>query len=128
MSPAKQRNRLGLLCAGFGVLSLAPLAMTWLSAYGPNPFTPSGTAWSRLFYAQFVGLVVSGYGYVFFSTAKSRVFHGGPMLDFTIGLGLLVVASSLGRPWIPGVFLLVFGLRLAGGRALLPATGRADGI
>ncbi|MDP3542546.1 MAG: hypothetical protein Q8T11_08795 [Elusimicrobiota bacterium] len=128
MSPAKQRSRLGLLCAGFGALSLAPLAMTWLSAYGPNPGTLSGQAWSRLYYAQFVALVVSGYAYIFYATAKGRVFHGGPMLDFTIGLGVLVVASSLGRPWIPGVFLVVFGLRLAGGRALLPAPGRADGI
>jgi hypothetical protein len=41
------------------------------------------------------------------------------MLDFTIGLGLLVIASSFGRAWIPGAFLLAFGLRLANGRALL---------
>ncbi|MBI2789388.1 MAG: hypothetical protein HYX59_11955 [Elusimicrobia bacterium] len=119
MSPAGQRNRLGLLCAGFGVLSLAPLAMTWLSAYGPNPVALSGPAWSLLYYAQFVALVVSGYGYIFFSTAKRNVFHGGPMLDFTIGLGLLVIASSLGRAWVPGAFLIAFGLRLAGGRPLL---------
>jgi len=119
VTPAGQRSRLGLLCAGFGVLSLAPLAMAWLSAHGPNPVALSGAAWSRLFFGQFVALVVSGYGYIFFSTAKGRLFHGGPMLDFTIGLGVLVIASSLGRAWIPGAFLIAFGLRLANGRPLL---------
>lgn len=119
MSPAEQRSRLGLMCAAFGTLSLAPLAMTWLSAFGPNPFALDAPAWSRLYYAQFVALVVSGYGYIFYSTAKRRVFHGGPMLDFTIGLGILVIASSLGRAWIPGAFLIAFGLRLSGGRPLL---------
>ena len=102
MSPAEQRHRLGLL-----------------SAYGPNPVALSAPAWSRLYYAQFVALVVSGYGYILFSTAKRHVFHGGPTLDFTIGLGLLVIASSLGRAWIPGAFLIAFGLRLANGRPLL---------
>lgn len=119
MSPTEQRNRLGILCAAFGALSLAPLAMTWLSSYGPNPIALSGAAWSRIFFGQFVALVVSGYGYIFFSTAKGRLFHGGPMLDFTIGLGVLVIASSLGRAWIPGAFLIAFGLRLANGRPLL---------
>jgi hypothetical protein len=93
--------------------------MAWLSAHGPNPVTLSGQAWSRLYYAQFVALVVSGYGYIFVSTAKGHVFHGGPMLDFTIGLGALVIASSFGRAWIPGAFLIAFGLRLATGRPLL---------
>ena len=41
------------------------------------------------------------------------------MLDFTIGLGLLVVAASFGRAWIPGALMISFGLRLATGRALL---------
>lgn len=119
MTPVEQRNRLGVLCAAFGALSLAPLAMAWLSAYGPNPIALSGAAWSRIFFGQFVALVVSGYGYIFFSTARRHVFHGGPMLDFTIGLGLLVIASSLGRAWVPGAFLIAFGLRLATGRPLL---------
>lgn len=119
-APAEQRSRLGLLCAAFGALSLAPLLLTWLSAYGPAPLTLTAKAWSRLFFGQFLALVVLGYGYVMAETAKRRLFHGGPMLDFTIGLGLLAVASSFGRAWIPGVFLLAFGLRLAGGRALLP--------
>lgn len=118
-APTLQRSRLGLLCAAFGALSLAPLAMAWLSTHGPSPMTLSATAWSRLFFGQFVALVVAGYGYILAVTAIKHVFHGGPMLDFTIGLGLLVVVSSLGRAWAPGAFLIAFGLRLAGGRPLL---------
>lgn len=119
MNPTEQRSRLGLLCAAFGALSLAPLLMSWLSTYGPAPLALPATVWSRLFFGQFIALVVSGYGYILALTAKKDVFHGGPMLDFTIGLGLLAIASSFGRPWIPGVFLLAFGLRLTTGRALL---------
>lgn len=119
MTPTRQRSSLGLLCAAFGVFALAPLALTWLSSYGPAPLAWTAKAWSRLYFGQFIGLVVIGYGYILAVTAKSHVFHGGPMLDFTIGLGVLAVASSFGRPWIPGAFLLAFGLRLAGGRALL---------
>jgi hypothetical protein len=119
VSPAGQRLRLGLLCAVFGALSLAPLALSWLSAYGPSPLALSAPGWSRLYFMEFIALVTLGYGYVLAAAAKDRVFHGGPMLDFSIGLGLLVVASSFGRAWIPGVFLLAFGLRLSTGRPLL---------
>ncbi len=119
MNPSEQRSRLGLLCAAFGALALAPLALSWLSAYGPAGISFSARTWSRLYFGQFVALVVLGYGYIMAMAAKKHVFHGGPMLDFTIGLGLLVVASSLGRAWIPGALLIAFGLRLSTGRPLL---------
>lgn len=119
-APTLQRSRLGLLCAAFGALSLAPLAMAWLSTHGPSPMTLSGTDWSRLFFGQFIALVVVGYGYILAVTAKGQVFHGGPMIDFSIGLAGVMVAFGFGRGWIPGTFLLLFGLRLATGRALLP--------
>lgn len=117
---AAQRSRLGLLCAGFGLLSLAPLALAWLSAHGPAPLAVSGAAWSKLFYAEFVALVVLGYGYILSVTAKRRVFHGGPMADFSIGMAGVMIAYGFGRGWVPGAFLLAFGLRLSNGRALLP--------
>ena len=119
MTPTTLRARLGLLCAAFGALSLAPLALSWLSAYGPAAMPLSGSIWSRLFFGQFVALVVFGYGYILVGAARTRVFHGGPMIDFTIGLGLLVVAASFAHAWIPGVFLLAFGARLGTGRPLL---------
>lgn len=114
-----ERRTLGLVCAAFGVLSLAPILFVWLSAHGPAPMAVPAAFWSRLFYGMFIGLVVTGYSCILVSTAKRNVFHGGPTLDFTIGLGILAIASSFGRPWIPGVFLIAFGLRLANGRALL---------
>lgn len=117
---ARQRSRLGLLCAGFGVLLLAPVAMSWLSAHGPNAMAMSGALWSRIFYAEFIALVAAGYGYLLYATAKSRVFHGGPTADFSIGMAGVMIAYGFGRAWIPGLYLLVFGLRLSTGRALLP--------
>ncbi len=117
---ATQRSRLGLLCAGFGVILLAPLAMAWLSSHGPNPLVLSGAAWSRIYYAEFIALVVIGYGYILSVTAKRRVFHAGPMADFSIGMAGVMIAYGFGRGWVPGVFLMIFGLRLATGKALLP--------
>lgn len=119
MTPAVQRSRLGLLCAGFGLLLLAPAALGWLSAHGPAPFALSGQAWSRLFYGQFVALVVCGYGYLWAAAARTRVFHGGPMIDFSIGLAGAMIAYGFHRGWIPGLYLVLFGLRLSGGRPLL---------
>lgn len=117
---AQQRSRLGLLCAGFGVLSLAPLALAWLSAHGPAPMAVSGAAWSRIFFGEFVALVALGYGYILGLAAKNRVFHGGPMIDFSLGMAGVMIAFGFGRGWVPGLFLLAFGLRLSNGRALLP--------
>ncbi len=116
---AAQRSRLGLLCAGFGVLSLAPLALAWLSAHGPAPMAVNGAMWSKIFFAEFVALVVLGYGYILSVTAAKKLFHGGPMIDFSIGMAGVMIAFGFGRGWIPGLFLLLFGLRLMTGRALL---------
>lgn len=119
LGPATLRSRLGVLCAGFGVLALAPVAMAWLSSHGPAPMAVSASAWSRLYFGHFVALVVLGYGLLFRVASKTKVFHEGPVLDFTVGLGLLVIASSFGRGWIPGLFLIGWGLRLMTGRALV---------
>lgn len=116
---AKQRSRLGLLCAGFGVLSLAPLALAWLSSHGPTPMSISAAMWSKIFFGEFIWLVVLGYGYILSVTAKKHMFHGGPMIDFSIGLAGVMIAFGFGRGWIPGLFLVLFGLRLMTGRALL---------
>ena len=119
MSPAAQRVALGRLCAVFGGLHLLPVAFVLLSSAGPAPVAITARTWSAFYFGHFVALVCAGYGFLFGLAYRDKVFHGGPMLDFTIGVGLLAVLSSFGRAWIPGVFLLTFGLRLANGRALL---------
>lgn len=117
--PAAQRRRLGFLCAGFGLLLLAPAAMSWLSARGPAPLSISASAWSRYYFGTFVALVVAGYGLLLAAAARTKVFHGGPMIDFSIGMAGAMIAYGFGRGWVPGLFLVLFGLRLAGGHALL---------
>ena len=119
MSPAGQRSWLGLLCVGFGLLLLAPPVLVWLSAHGPAPLSVSAAAWSRWYYGTFVALVASGFGFLYIEAARAKVFHGGPMIDFSIGLAGAMIAYGFGRGWVPGSFLVLFGLRLAGGRALL---------
>jgi len=115
----RQRSRLGTLCAAFGALLLAPVLLSRLSAYGPSAFTLTGPAWSRLFFGQFIALVVLGYGYLLISASKRKVFHGGPMIDFSIGLAGVMIAYGFGRGWVPALFLLAFGLRLCTGRPLI---------
>ncbi|UPT72476.1 MAG: hypothetical protein M0D55_10865 [Elusimicrobiota bacterium] len=119
MTPALQRRRLGALCAGFGLLLLAPLVLGWLSAHGPAPMTVTGAAWSRYYFGTFVALVAAGYGLLLVEASSTKVFHGGPMIDFSIGVAGAMIAYGFGRGWVPGLFLALFGLRLASGRALL---------
>jgi len=119
MSPALQRRRLGFLCAGFGLLLLAPVALAWLSSLGPAPLAISAPAWSRYYFGTFVILVAAGFGLLLADSVRTKVFHGGPMIDFSIGVAGAMIAYGFGRGWVPGLFLVLFGLRLAGGRALL---------
>lgn len=120
MSPAAaQRTRLGVLCAFFGAALALPVAFAFLSAHGPSPLVVSPAFWSRFYFAHFVLLVVCGFGYLFVVSARARVFFGGPMIDFSIGLAGVMVAFGFGRAWVPGLFLLAFGLRLSTGRPLI---------
>ena len=119
MTPSAQRVRLGALCSAFGLLLALPPAYSWLSAHGPAALAVSAAAWSRYYYGSFVLLVVGGFGFLFTDAARTKVFHGGPMIDFSMGLAGVMVAFGFGRAWIPGLFLLLFGLRLMNGRSLL---------
>lgn len=117
--PAALRSRVGTVCAAFGALLLAPVAFAWLSAHGPAPQAVTAAAWSRYFYGTFVALVACGFGTIYLDAAGSKVFHGGPMIDFSIGVAGAMIAYGFGRGWVPGAFLLAFGLRLMTGRPLL---------
>jgi len=95
--PSALRSRVGAICAAFGAAHLLPALFVLLSAGGPAPASVSGRAWSAFYFGHFVTLVASGYGYLFYQASRAKVFHGGPMLDFTIGMGALVIASSFGH-------------------------------
>ena len=117
--PSRQRSQLGCICIVFGLLMFALLALTWLSFYGPSPYFLHTTTISHLYFALYVLLTATGYLYIFLSGLSSRIFHAGPMADFSIGLGILVVIASLGYAWMPAVFLVLFGLRLTFGKSSL---------
>lgn len=131
MPEAVLRRRLGLLAAAFGLLHLAPVAFVWLSSLGPAPVAVPASLLSRLFYAHFIMLVASGVGLQAWSASRTRLFYGGPFIDFTIGVvGFMLIESAAGAflsggtSWpilTPGLALIAFGLRLANGRALLKA-------
>lgn len=119
MTPSAQRVALGRLCAAFGLLHLLPAAFVLLSSGGPAPVRVAARTWSAFYFGHFVALTGAGYGFLYLRSARDKVFHGGPTLDFTLGLGALVIAESLGRGWMPGVVLVAFGLRLMNGTPLL---------
>ncbi|MDE2489397.1 MAG: hypothetical protein KGM24_01025 [Elusimicrobia bacterium] len=132
MPEAALRRALGGVCAAFGLLHLAPAAYVWLSSLGPVPVLIRARAWSLFFYVHFIALVVAGYGLLAVSSVRTRVFHGGPMIDFSIGavgfmtLESVCAAGLRAASWpalIPGAALAVFGLRLMGGRPLLDPKG-----
>lgn len=131
MNPTSQRQRLAMLCGAFGLLHLAATAFVVMSSLGPVPLKITARAWSLAYYGHFVSLVVFGFGTLLADGIKWKVFHGGPFIDFTLGVTAFIMVSSwggllLGREgapsWpalLPGGFLLAFALRLAGGRPLL---------
>ena len=127
---AALRRDLGRLSAAFGLLHLAPAAFVWLSALGPASLNLTARQWSLFFYAHFVAFVAAGYGLQAAAAVRTRVFHGGPMIDFSIGaagfmtLEALCAAGLRAASWpalIPGAALVVFGLRLTSGAPLLRA-------
>jgi hypothetical protein len=131
LSPTAQRQRLALLCGAFGLLHLAATAFVVMSSLGPVPLKVTARAWSLAYYGHFVSLVVFGYGTLLADGLKWKLFHGGPFIDFTLGVTAFILVSSfggvlLGREsapsWpalLPGAFLVALALRLAGGRPLL---------
>lgn len=128
MPEAEIRRSVGRLCAAFGALYLLPVL--GLRVF-PGAMAVSARAWSFLFFIHFLGLVAGGIGLQALAAARSRLFHGGPLIDFLIGVaGFMLLESFVGAAlrggsgpsWpalVPGAALLAFGLRLRGGRPLL---------
>lgn len=125
------RRDLGRLTAVFGLLHLVPAAFVWLSALGPASLSVGPRAWSLFFYGHFIALTACGLGFSGLRAARAKVFYGGPMIDFVIGVTAFMVIESVcaaalrkgaGPSWpalLPGAFLLGYGLRLTSGAPLL---------
>lgn len=124
------RRALGLLCAAFGLVYLAPVAFAWLSPVAPLALRASARAWSLFFYVHFVSLAAGGLGLQALFAAKTKLFHGGPLIDFLIGVAAFMLAETAsglalrrgaGPSWpalLPGLLLIAFGLRLRTGLPL----------
>jgi hypothetical protein len=126
------RRRLGAVCASFGLLHLLPCALVWLSSGGLRPIAWTLRTWSLLYYFHFLGLVFAGIGVQAHLAFRTRLFYGGPFIDFLLGVGGFMIletfAATLGGTGsasilqlVPGAALAAYGARLAGGRPLLGA-------
>ena len=129
MPEAALRGVLGRTVAAFGVLYLLPVAFVWLSSGGPSPVLVTARAWSLFFYAHFILLTAGGLGLQAWAASRARLFYGGPLIDFLIGMAGFMILETVaglalrgGSSWpalIPGLALAAFGVRLSTGRPLL---------
>lgn len=129
MPEAAQRRALGRVAVAFGLLHLLPTAFVWLSSGGPAPVLIAAQTWSYFFYAHFIALVVTGLGLLAVDAARTKLFHGGPLIDFLLGVtGFMLLETAVafglrgsGSPLglLPGAALAAFGLRLGTGAPLL---------
>jgi hypothetical protein len=130
VGPAAQRAALGRLLSAFGLLHLAPVAFVLLSSVGPAPVLVSMRAWSLFFFGHFAALVACGLGFLLAVSARDRVFHGGPLIDFLVMIAGFVLVASFGGVLLhrgegpswpalaPGAYLLWRGLVMSAGRPL----------
>ena len=131
MPEARLRRTLGRVCAAFGLAHLLPVAFVWLSSGGPVPVMIAARTWSLFFYVHFICLTAGGLGLQAFTAARAKVFYGGPLIDFLLGVtafmiletfAALVLRRGAGPSWpalLPGLMLVAFGVRLGTGRPLL---------
>jgi hypothetical protein len=131
MPEARLRRRLGGVCAAFGLAHLLPVAFVWLSSGGPAPVLIAARTWSIFFYVHFIALVAGGLGLQAFSAARAKLFYGGPLIDFLLGVTAFMILETFaglalrrgaGPSWpalLPGLALIAFGVRLGTGRPLL---------
>ncbi len=133
MPEAGLRRTLGRVCVGFGLAHLLPVAFVWLSSGGPAPVLIAARMWSLFFYAHFIALVTGGLGLQAYVASRAKVFYGGPLIDFLLGVTAFMILETIsalalrrgaGPSWpalLPGLMLIAFGVRLGTGRPLLGA-------
>jgi hypothetical protein len=125
------RRALGRVCVAFGLAHLLPVAFVWLSSGGPAPVLIAARTWSLFFYVHFIAFVAGGLGLQALAGARAKVFYGGPLIDFLIGVTAFMILETVsglalrrgaGPSWpalLPGLLLTAFGVRLGTGRPLL---------
>jgi hypothetical protein len=125
------RRWLGRVCVFFGLAHLLPVAFVWLSSGGPAPVMIAARTWSLFFYIHFIALVAGGLGLQAWSAARAKLFYGGPLIDFLIGVTAFIILETVaglalhrgaGPSWpalLPGLLLIAFGIRLGTGGPLL---------
>jgi hypothetical protein len=131
MPEARLRRTLGRVCVGFGFAHLLPVAFVWLSSGGPAPVMIAAHTWSIFFYVHFIALVTVGLGLQALFASRAKVFYGGPLIDFLLGVTAFMLLETFcalalrrgaGPSWpalLPGLMLIAFGVRLGTGRPLL---------
>ena len=77
---------------------------------------PAGVV-ARLFFGQFLFLILGGFAYLASSFAASNRFEYAALSDFLVGVAAYVVVLSLASysAWlapVPGAFLLGYGLHV----------------
>ncbi len=98
MPEAALRRTLGRVCVAFGLAHLLPVAFVWLSSGGPAPVLIAARTWSLFFYAHFIALVAGGLGLQAWSASRAKLFYGGPLIDFLIGVTGFMILETFAAP------------------------------
>ncbi len=113
---ARLRRGVGVVYVVAGVLQWCVLAGAWL-------MLPAGLM-SRLFFGQFLFLILGGLAYLSANYVADNKFVYEPLADFLVGVAVYVVLLSLvalilvkglAGPWLapaPGLFLMGYGYKL----------------
>jgi len=113
---ARLRRGVGVVYVLAGLLQWGVLAGIWLRLPAP--------VLSRLFFGQFLFLILGGLAYLASGFARTGTFLYEPLSDYLIGVAVYVVLLSLvavilgkglAGPWLaptPGLFLIYYGFKL----------------
>ena len=111
MPQERLRRGVGRIYVAAGLLNWGSLALLRLRL-------PVGL-WKLVFFSQFLLLIVGSLLYLALSYARADSFDYHPLVDFLIGVALFVVLLTVSAAyaqrlfWLPGAFLIGYGLRLA---------------
>ena len=123
------RRGIGALYVLAGVVHWAEMGFVTLISYRLIQVHMTGQLWSRMYFAQFLLLVITGPLYLLLAFRRSGLFTYAALVDYLVGvpvfiillsivLALLVRGASPALSFLPGGFLLAYGIGLLSGRAV----------